>query len=266
MTLAEQMMFSTMKIEVQKQNPNGSMSNETATGFLFMFHQQTDECIRVLVTNRHVLEHCKNVKIAFTQKDESGMPCWKQREYMTFSASDITFHPDPKIDLAVISIGTSLKISENQGKSLMYTFLDSSIIPDKTEWDSLNVIEDVIMIGYPFGVYDNVKNLPLFRRGITGTHPSYDYQGQPQFLVDMACYSGSSGSPVFLYDETIWKSKEYPNPKKTLFFLLGIQARTFNGVSENTEINLHIGKIIKSTQLLDFIPILRNSCCGNLNH
>ena len=50
-------------------------------------------------------------------------------------------------------------------------------------------------------------NLPLVRSGIAATHPAVDYRGRRQGVVDMACFPGSSGSPVFLYDLVVYFDK-----------------------------------------------------------
>lgn len=34
---------------------------------------------------------------------------------------------------------------------------------------------------------------------MTATHPAIDYEGRKEFMIDAACFPGSSGSPVFLY-------------------------------------------------------------------
>ena len=54
------------------------------------------------------------------------------------------------------------------------------------------------MIGYPNGLWDQLHNLPIIRKGITATHPKLKLNGKPEFLIDAACFPGSSGSPVFL--------------------------------------------------------------------
>jgi len=64
------------------------------------------------------------------------------------------------------------------------------------EFDAL---DDVILIGYPIGIWDSINNMPLFRRGITSTRPALKYQGRREFVIDAACFPGSSGSPVFRY-------------------------------------------------------------------
>lgn len=56
------------------------------------------------------------------------------------------------------------------------------------------------MVGYPNGIWDQKHNMPVLRRGITATHPNLDWNGRPEFLIDAACFPGSSGSPVFLFN------------------------------------------------------------------
>ena len=65
------------------------------------------------------------------------------------------------------------------------------------------------MIGYPNGLWESVKDYPLMRRGITASHPAVDYdvEGVPTTVVDMACFPGSSGSPVVLYSNGSFADK-----------------------------------------------------------
>ena len=57
------------------------------------------------------------------------------------------------------------------------------------------------MIGYPNGIWDEKNNMPIVRRGITATNPKHDYNGLPIFVIDCACFPGSSGSPVLIFDQ-----------------------------------------------------------------
>ncbi|MDF1929964.1 hypothetical protein PGH45_07675 [Legionella pneumophila] len=56
----------------------------------------------------------------------------------------------------------------------------------------------VLMIGYPIGLWDEVNNFPIVRNGITASHPSLDFNGRSIGIIDMACFPGSSGSPVLI--------------------------------------------------------------------
>lgn len=57
------------------------------------------------------------------------------------------------------------------------------------------------IIGYPDGLWDEKNNLPLVRRGITASSIQYDFNGKPDFIIDAAIFGGSSGSPVFIYND-----------------------------------------------------------------
>jgi hypothetical protein len=86
------------------------------------------------------------------------------------------------------------------GKRPFYINLSQGIIASAEALASLDPIEDITMIGYPNGIWDEVNNLPIVRRGITATSASGKHQGKSEFLIDAACFPGSSGSPVFIYN------------------------------------------------------------------
>jgi hypothetical protein len=69
-------------------------------------------------------------------------------------------------------------------------------------------MEEIVMIGYPNGLWDELHNLPIIRKGITATHPGLRLNGKPEFLIDAACFPGSSGSPVFLANIGSYVSSE----------------------------------------------------------
>ncbi|CAM4204649.1 Trypsin-like peptidase domain-containing protein [Lacicoccus alkaliphilus] len=64
------------------------------------------------------------------------------------------------------------------------------------------------MMGYPNGIWDRVNNKPIFRKGITATHPYNNYDGKEEFMIDAACFPGSSGSPVFLLNEGSYQDRQ----------------------------------------------------------
>lgn len=97
-----------------------------------------------------------------------------------------------------------LNQAAQKGLAFFYTALDPSLIPDKAGIDALVGLDDIIMVGYPNGLWDSVNNLPILRAGTTATHPKYGYEGKAYFLIDCACFPGSSGSPVFIYNPSGW--------------------------------------------------------------
>ena len=66
--------------------------------------------------------------------------------------------------------------------------------------NQLNALEDIIFVGYPEGIIDQLNIVPLFRKGSTATPYFLDFESLPVFLIDATALPGSSGSPVFLVD------------------------------------------------------------------
>ena len=98
-------------------------------------------------------------------------------------------------------IAQILNVLTEQNKRAFFIPMDNNLIPSNQELLDLRLVEDILMVGYPNGLWDEVNNMPLFRKGITSSHPSLDWNGKSEMLIDAACFPGSSGSPVFLFNE-----------------------------------------------------------------
>ena len=85
--------------------------------------------------------------------------------------------------------------------NIFYIPLTPDLIPSMEEKETFSAMEDVVMVGYPIGLSDEYNHKPIIRKGITATHIKKEYQGKKEFLVDMACFPGSSGSPIFILNE-----------------------------------------------------------------
>lgn len=58
--------------------------------------------------------------------------------------------------------------------------------------------EKIFIMGYPFGWYDNVNNLPITRVGHLSSPFKVPFQGKPVMLGGVETHKGMSGSPVFI--------------------------------------------------------------------
>lgn len=269
MTPAEKMMYCTLRIEMVN---SSNVLVGAATGFLFQFCVNSERYIPALVTNRHVADDCDYVRLTFTRAGDGGTPETGTCDQTILITANAIRHPNPKIDLCIMLIGENIKALAANGTPPFFTVLEQSLIPSADVWENLDAIENVTMIGYPRGWMDGINNLPIFRRGITATHPAFDFQGEPKFLVDMACLPGSSGSPVFLYN--VGSHSDPRNNRLILgsqIFLLGVQYAAPTAVEVGELIELpsaekhpamksfnNLGLIIKSTELLAFDSILHN--------
>lgn len=119
--------------------------------------------------------------------------------------------------------------------------------------------------GYPIGLSDIYNHKPIIRKGITASHPKKNYKGKDEILVDMACFPGSSGSPVFIFNQgsyTVPEGLAFGNRILLLGVLYG--GPQFNAQGILTFHNLpnvpipvvniptNLGMIIKSNKILEF--------------
>jgi len=88
-----------------------------------------------------------------------------------------------------------------------YISLDKSLISTCQQLSDFSALEEILMVGYPNGIWDNVNNKPILRKGVTATHPNFDYCGKKEIMIDAACFPGSSGSPVFIFNEGSYRDK-----------------------------------------------------------
>lgn len=109
-----------------------------------------------------------------------------------------------------------------KGKTIFIKPLSFELLDISKKHDELDALEEVIMVGYPNGLWDAVNNKPIFRRGTTATHPNLDYLGKKEFVIDAACFPGSSGSPVFIYNKGTTPVKSGGMLMKGRLKLLGV--------------------------------------------
>jgi hypothetical protein len=199
LTLAEKLMHTTVRLECELRN--GGLS--TGTGFFFSFKIDEKSHIPVIITNKHVIEGSKQGSFVLTKKNQDGNPIIGTYERIVLDNFESLWrkHPDKDVDLAVFPIAPLFHEAESKNISLFHVPLDDSLIPTQAILDNLSGLENITMIGYPNGIWDQRNNMPIVRRGITATSPKYDYNGLPIFVIDCACFPGSSGSPVLIFDQ-----------------------------------------------------------------
>lgn len=214
MSIAEQLQYSTVQIE--SFDSEGGVS--TGTGYFFKFKENPNnrDYIPVIITNKHVIKGAVSGKLTFTTVDSTGKPDDKNHvviDTRKFLVNDDTFeslfrkHPDPSVDLCAVPLVPFLDVASFQGHEIFFIPLEKSFIPSNDQLKELGPLEDVIMVGYPNGIWDMANNKPIFRKGVTATHPYLDYNGKKDFMIDVACFPGSSGSPVFLLNENGYRDK-----------------------------------------------------------
>ena len=195
---SELLVYSTVRIECEYA---GGVRG-TGTGFFFAFARREKTFVPAIVTNKHVVEDALRGAFHIHLRDGSGMPSIQHSEQFAIDSFEASWigHPDPTVDLCVMPIARLLEQSERNGRGLGFQPLEMALVPTDQEFAELTPLEEVLMIGYPNGIWDSRNNMPIFRRGVTATHPAIEYEGRREFMIDAACFPGSSGSPVMLYN------------------------------------------------------------------
>ena len=201
-TITDQLMYCTVRIETDQ---------GVGTGFRFDFplgDPSEKKTVPCLVTNKHVVKGATEAKFHFHGTIVTSDKIIPSSDKLILELKDIEnrviLHPKEEIDLCVIPFVPIIKELEEYKKTPFMISLNKTLIPTEEDLKKLSAVEDVLMVGYPTGLYDSVNNFPIFRKGITSTHPAIDFNGKPEFMIDAACFPGSSGSPVFIYNAGIY--------------------------------------------------------------
>ena len=202
--IQEMMANSTVKLDIVK--PLGKW---TGTGVLFHFFDGREPArqIQVVLTARHLVEDAAMVTMTFPMRfiRNQGNPARGDIKY-TKDDIKIEFHPDAKVDLCAIIISADVSELRNKGKELIFSF-DTSVLADDKFYEKERPLDPVVMVGHPVGLMDEVNLQPIFRRGVYATNPSIDYMGRKEFLLDIPNNGGSSGSPVFRFDDKMYNDR-----------------------------------------------------------
>lgn len=259
MTLAEQVIYSTVKLTAFK---NG-LAFGNGTGFFYHFAKTGTKHYPTIVTNKHVISGADTIRATCHIANQNPGPSGKFINLdIPIHQLSVVNHPSPDVDLCALTIAPLLTEAFQKGTPVFYVCLDSALIPQTEDWQYYDAIENVTMIGCPNGISDEANNIPIVRRGITASSLTRNYNNKSEFVVDMACFPGSSGSPVFVLDQNGYQDR------KTNQYMFGAGRINLVGIlyagplitntgtivlaqPPRVEIAamMHLGYCIKSTQL-----------------
>jgi hypothetical protein len=273
LSILEQLCFSTTRIETE----NAAGGKFTGTGFFFNL-QIEDKIVPIVITNKHVIQGMNKGMFKLTKSDTNNNPIHSSHFTVSFNTDFEKMwmlHPEAEVDLCILPFNQLVVAAKQMGHSLFYRAFDNTLIPDKMKMETLDVVEDIMMIGYPNGLWDATNNMPIIRRGITATDPKIDYNGKKEFLIDAACFPGSSGSPIIICNKGGYTDKQGTlNWGASRLFFLGIlyagpqltvtgdiKIVTIPSLQQKalsvSHIPNNLGYIIKSEKILDFIPVIK---------
>ncbi|MCT4776479.1 serine protease [Exiguobacterium aquaticum] len=267
-SLSNQLMYATVRIQTE---------SGVGTGFIFELNLGSEnQDVPCVVTNKHVVVGNQSASFSFKKRNADNSPNHQETMNIDISNLDslIILHPDPSIDLCLIPIASILAEVERRREAVYYIKLTADLIPSDKDLEKLNVLEDIVMVGYPNGLSDSHNNVPILRKGVTATHPFFNYNGQPNFVIDAACYPGSSGSPVFILNEGSYSTPDglimggrimfigilHSGPRITEAGRIvpqNIPTNLNTTPQIRTEMMMNLGFVVKSKKLLDFIPVIQ---------
>lgn len=167
LSLSEQLVHCTVRIEVESSNG----AKGTGTGFFYRFAVRGDKHVPAIVTNKHVVEAAQRGRFHVTLADDEGNPNYGHPEIYSFDRFSQFWvpHPDAEIDLCAMPIAPLLMAAESAKKRPFYIPIDRNLIPTESKLADMTAMEDITMVGYPNGIWDEKHNMPALRRGVTGT-------------------------------------------------------------------------------------------------
>jgi len=218
MSTLEQLLYTTVRVRAIIEEGIENIG----TSFIFNYNVG-DKNYLFLVTNKHVVSDAKVGVLTFI-KGEGGKPKLGEAHSVTIRDFDKFWTCDKKYDVAIAPLAPVLSHLQKNEISIFFKAIPQTFVPDETQLNSLDAIEEVVFVGYPGGFYDKKHFLPIIRKGTTATPPYIDFNGQKTFLIDASVFPGSSGSPVFLYN----RGEYFDKTKKS--FIIGAERLLFLGI------------------------------------
>jgi hypothetical protein len=247
-------------------------TSASGTGFFYQFSFNDNSSVTVIVTNKHVVADSKIGEISITALNPRGEPNLQDVVKIKIDDFEKSWikHPENDIDLCIFPTARTFQAFSKIGKNPCFAPFREKEMPDFDNLEIYKPTEDIYMVGYPNGLGDEVHNLPIIRKGITATPFFVNHNGHAEFLVDCACFPGSSGSPVLIVDESSYALHKQPLQAGNRMILLGIlyagpQYDAYGEIKKyvvptksyvSTDIPMNLGYCISSRKLLDFIPII----------
>ncbi len=163
MTPAETLMHTTVRLECLLDGNRQS----TGTGFFFAFKVDDNTHVPLIVTNKHVINNSKVGTFVLTKSDEQGEPLLGQTERVVLENFESLWikHPEENVDLAVFPIAALYRQAEAQGVNFFAPPIGEDLLPTAEKLADLSGLENITMIGYPNGIWDEKNNMPIVRRG-----------------------------------------------------------------------------------------------------
>ena len=251
-TIAEQLFFTTVRIDtIAEPSVSGS-----GTGFIVNYPVE-NQTAHFLVTNKHVVHGKSQGWVTFHTEADSKVNLGSGFRLEIGNWEDAWIgHPDADIDIAITPLNPMIEhIRAQHNVGVYYKAVPHSIFLNDDTVENLDALEQVTFIGYPNGIWDEVNQLPVVRRGMTASPLSLDFNGHPQFVIDASVFGGSSGSPVFLYSSGMYSDRAGSTIIGSRAIFVGVVTAVFFRTALNKVIRIPIPtseqQMVEQSEMLD---------------
>lgn len=258
MSIESALVRSTVRVMAGK---NGQEPFSVGTGFYYKVQSPESGNAKILIlTNKHVIKGADYIRFVLSYADSledldaHHQPVGRIDKTAQLPIAPYVYnHPSQDIDLCAVDITSVVAPLLNSGKKLRIMILDSSWMVEDKDKSNVRDIEQVLVVGYPRGIWDHHNNMPISRVGNTATHPFANYQNKQDFLIDVAAFQGSSGSPVFSYEAPMFRQPDGSFTPGTKVNLIGV---VWGVIESSVEGDL---KVIEIPSALKHVPVMNAS-------
>lgn len=224
----------------------------SATGFFYM----NTKGKLFIVTNRHVVidetkKYYPDILRLYLHTDSNDLTKTRSFDIKLYDKLSRRWNEPNTTNTDLIALPILEEFNEDD--THLSSFSEEHILPSG---EKLSAGQDVLIMGYPLGMwYDAKNNLPVIRSGIVSSAYPVSYNGNPYFLVDSRLHPGTSGAPVItkppnrlIKRESVSKAtrkkgfiitRDIYDKWRNHRFLLGINARTFPFPPEEQPLDLN---------------------------
>lgn len=191
---------------------NGTRTVSQGTGFLYATTRGTQPDTVFLVTNYHVVTGNEPQSQVPPKGDRLQFYLHTSREdptsYFTVNIPLYTKTGEPvwirstqfpEADVVLVPIVPELY----DGRGQLFVFSEAHTQIDM----KVRPATQATLLGYPYGFFDTKNFLPVWKTGHLATEPSFDFQGEPVFLVDVSAFPGMSGAPAVAVSQGVYEDE-----------------------------------------------------------
>lgn len=247
--ISTQLMFCTVLLFMHTNE-----GTKTGTGHIYVRRTPKGD-IPFIITNKHIVDGCISGEVYFTEAKDNK-PIVGSRLKVSFDGPFALQHVFPDYDLAFIPLGPILKKCSEQGKNVFFRSISQEIFLTPDSADKLSAIEQITFIGYPRGIFDLKNNLPIIRQGITSTPIWNKYNDRNIFLIDASSFPGSSGSPVFIFNQGMYYAQGNNLIAGTRVLYCGVLTETITHKSNDGIEYLNLGVVVNAIAVKEKIELI----------